>query len=165
MTSRDPLLTATGIAKTFDRTRALAGAQFDLMPGEVHGLLGANGAGKSTLSKVIAGHVIPDEGQLVYRGQPLRLRSTRDALDNGIAIVMQETSLVPDLSVAENIFLPELGRKGRGISYAGLHRRGASCWRPWARSTFCRSTSRCGTCRRLNASLWRSPRRLGSGLN
>ena len=121
---RDPLLTATGIAKTFDRTRALAGAQFDLLPGEVHGLLGANGAGKSTLSKVIAGHVIPDEGQLVYRGQPIRLRSTRDALDNGIAIVMQETSLVPDLSVAENIFLPELGRKGRGISYASLHRRG-----------------------------------------
>ena len=81
MTIRDPLLTATGIAKTFDRTRALAGAHFDLLPGEVHGLLGANGAGKSTLSKVITGHVIPDEGQLVYRGQPLRLRSTRDALD------------------------------------------------------------------------------------
>ena len=125
MTNRDPLLTATGIAKTFDRTRALAGAHLDLAPGEVHGLLGANGAGKSTLSKVITGHVIPDEGQLVYRGQPLRLRSTRDALDHGIAIVMQETSLVPDLSVAENIFLPELGRKGAGISYAGLHRRGA----------------------------------------
>src|SRR4051812_32196403 len=123
MTSRDPLLTATGIAKTFDRTRALAGAHFELLPGEVHGLLGANGAGKSTLSKVIAGHIVPDEGQLVYRGQPIRLRSTRDALAAGIAIVMQETSLVPDLTVAENIFLPELAKPGR-LSYADLDKRG-----------------------------------------
>lgn len=122
--SAEPLLVATGIAKTFDRTRALAGAGFELRAGEVHGLLGANGAGKSTLSKVISGHVRPDEGDLLYRGQSVRLRSTRDALDNGIAIVMQETSLVPDLSVAENIFLPELGRPGR-LSYASLHRRGA----------------------------------------
>jgi len=117
------LLAATGIVKTFDRTRALQGAGFELLPGEVHGLLGANGAGKSTLSKVIAGHVVPDAGQLVYRGQPVRLRSTRDALDIGIAIVMQETSLVPDLSVVENIFLPELGRKGR-LSYPALRKRG-----------------------------------------
>ncbi|PRH86167.1 sugar ABC transporter ATP-binding protein [Labrys okinawensis] len=119
----EPLLVATGIAKTFDRTRALAGAGFELRSGEVHGLLGANGAGKSTLSKVISGHVRPDEGELVYRGRAVRLRSTRDALDIGIAIVMQETSLVPDLSVAENIFLPELGRPGR-LSYSALHRRG-----------------------------------------
>ena len=117
------LLAATGIVKTFDRTKALQGAGFELLPGEVHGLLGANGAGKSTLSKVIAGHVVPDAGQLVYRGQPIRLRSTRDALDTGIAIVMQETSLVPDLSVVENIFLPELGRKGR-LSYPALRKRG-----------------------------------------
>ncbi|WP_454816409.1 sugar ABC transporter ATP-binding protein [Labrys neptuniae] len=120
----EPLLVATGIAKTFDRTRALAGAGFELRAGEVHGLLGANGAGKSTLSKVISGHVRPDEGDLVYRGRSVRLRSTRDALDIGIAIVMQETSLVPDLTVAENIFLPELGRPGR-LSYSALHRRGA----------------------------------------
>jgi ABC-type sugar transport system ATPase subunit len=120
----EPLLTATGVVKTFDRTRALAGANFELLSGEVHGLLGANGAGKSTLSKVISGHVRPDAGDVIYRGQPIRLRSTRDALDIGIAIVMQETSLVPDLSVAENIFLPELGRPGR-LSYADLHKRGA----------------------------------------
>jgi ABC-type sugar transport system ATPase subunit len=122
--SREPLLVATGVAKTFDRTRALAGAGFELLAGEVHGLLGANGAGKSTLSKVISGHVRPDAGEITFRGQPIRLRSTRDALDIGIAIVMQETSLVPDLTVAENIFLPELGRKGR-LSYPDLHRRGA----------------------------------------
>jgi len=118
-----PLLIATGVTKNFEGTRALTNASFELRAGEVHGLLGANGAGKSTLSKVIAGHVMPDEGQLRYRGAPIRLRSTRDALDIGIAIVMQETSLVPDLSVAENIFLPELGRKGR-LSYRDLRRRG-----------------------------------------
>ena len=56
------ILKATGVDKTFDRTRALQGATLDLRAGEVHGLLGANGAGKSTLSKVISGHVIPDRG-------------------------------------------------------------------------------------------------------
>src|SRR3954462_12461254 len=110
LTSAAPLLTATGIVKVFDRTRALDGASFELRSGEVHGLLGANGAGKSTLSKVISGHVIRDAGEIVYKGKALNLRSTREALDAGIAIVMQETTLAPDLSVLENIFLPELGK-------------------------------------------------------
>lgn len=101
------------MTKSFDRTRALAGADFSLRAGEVHGLLGANGAGKSTLSKVIAGHHTLDGGEIRLRGQRLALRNTRDALRAGIAIVMQETSLVPDLSVLENIFLPLLGRPGR----------------------------------------------------
>lgn len=118
-----PLLTARGIVKTFDRTKALQGADFELVQGEIHGLLGANGAGKSTLSKVITGHFVADEGEISYRGRPPRFRSTRDALDAGIAIVMQETSLVPDLSVVENMFLPELGRKGR-LSYTALRKRG-----------------------------------------
>jgi len=121
--SSAPLLTATGIVKVFDRTRALDGASFELRAGEVHGLLGANGAGKSTLSKIISGHHTPDSGELVFNGQPLRLRSTREALDAGIAIVMQETSLVPDLTVVENIFLPELARPGR-LSYSKLRTRG-----------------------------------------
>lgn len=129
MTSADPnraaaqpLLTATGIVKVFDRTRALDGANFELAAGEVHGLLGANGAGKSTLSKVISGHYMADSGEILFDGRPIHLRSTREALDIGIAIVMQETSLVPDLTVVENIFLPELGRPGR-LSYASLRTR------------------------------------------
>jgi ribose transport system ATP-binding protein/rhamnose transport system ATP-binding protein len=72
---------------------------------------------------VISGHHVPDSGELVFNGQPLRLRSTREALDAGIAIVMQETSLVPDLTVVENIFLPELARPGR-LSYGKLRARG-----------------------------------------
>jgi len=118
----EPVLVARGVEKTFEGTRALAGAGLELRAGEVHGLLGANGAGKSTLSKVVSGHVARDAGELTYKGRPLHLRNTREALDAGIAIVMQETSLAPDLSVLENIFLPEL--RGRGLlSYAALRRR------------------------------------------
>nr|WP_285292854.1 sugar ABC transporter ATP-binding protein [Aureimonas altamirensis] len=117
------LLSARGLTKTFERTRALAGADFELREGEVHGLLGANGAGKSTLSKVISGHVMADTGDITYRGHDIHMRSTRDALQAGIAIVMQETSLVPDLTVLENMFLPELGRPGR-LDYRTLRIQG-----------------------------------------
>lgn len=121
--AKAPLLAATGITKAFDRTQALAGADFLLQEREIHGLLGANGAGKSTLSKIIAGHQGFDDGEISYRSYPIRLRSTRDALRIGIAMVMQETSLVPDLTVLENIFLPELGRPGR-LDYASMRKRG-----------------------------------------
>lgn len=106
-------LVAAGIQKTFGRTRALAGADLTLEAGQVHALLGANGAGKSTLSRVISGHVRHDQGTMTWRGKALAPRSPRDALSAGIAMVMQETSLAPDLSVLENIFLPELGLPGR----------------------------------------------------
>lgn len=118
-----PLLVASGISKTFDQTRALVGADFELTEGEIHGLVGANGAGKSTLSKVITGHYMPDSGEVVYCGNKLQLRGTRDALRVGITIVMQETSLVPDLTVLENIFLPELG-KPNFLNYRALKVRG-----------------------------------------
>src|ERR1700730_7022796 len=114
-----PVLVAVGIEKAFDRTRALAGAELDIYPGEVMGLLGANGAGKSTLSKVISGHILRGEGSITFQGRPLSLRSAREAIQHGITMVMQETSLAPDLSVLENIFLAELGRPGL-LSYRRL---------------------------------------------
>lgn len=117
-----PLLIAAGIEKTFDRTRALAGAGLEVTAGEVHGLLGANGAGKSTLSRVISGHVRRDRGSLTWRDAPLDARNPREAIAAGIAMVMQETSLAPDLSVLENIFLPELARPGR-LRYGALRER------------------------------------------
>ena len=108
-----PLLTARGVSKAFGRTQALADAALTLRPGEVVGLLGANGAGKSTLSRIVSGHIQPSGGQLAFAGAPLALASTRDALSRGIALVAQETSLAPDLSVLENIFLPGLAAPGR----------------------------------------------------
>src|SRR5580692_4747727 len=116
-----PMLVAVGIEKAFDRTRALAGAELDVYPGEIMGLLGANGAGKSTLSKVISGHVIRDAGSITFQGRSLSLRTAREAIQQGITMVMQETSLAPDLSVLENVFLAELGRPGR-LSYRRLKR-------------------------------------------
>ena len=114
-----PMLVAVGIDKAFDRTRALSGAELDVYPGEVMGLLGANGAGKSTLSKVISGHIIRDAGSITLQGRPLSLRTAREAIQQGITMVMQETSLAPDLSVLENVFLAELGRPG-WLSYRRL---------------------------------------------
>ena len=116
------LLEARAITKSFAQTRALVDARLSLRPGVTHALLGANGAGKSTLSRVISGHVRRDAGEIVYRGQALDARSPREALDAGIAMVMQETSLAPDLSVLENIFLPDLGRPGR-LSRPAMRRR------------------------------------------
>ena len=120
--SATPLLEARAISKRFAETRALVDARLSLRAGVTHALLGANGAGKSTLSRVISGHLRRDSGEIVYRGQPLDARSPREALDAGIAMVMQETSLAPDLSVLENIFLPDLGRSGR-LSRPAMRRR------------------------------------------
>src|ERR1700733_9057185 len=117
-----PLLEARAISKRFAQTRALVGANLTLWPGVTHALLGANGAGKSTLSRVISGHVRRDSGEIVYRGHPLDVRSPREALDAGLAIVNQETRLAPDLSVTENIFLPELRWPGR-LSRPAMRRR------------------------------------------
>ena len=117
-----PALIARSVAKRFGSTQALSDASLEVRAGEVHGLLGANGAGKSTLSRIICGHVGRDSGELLYRGRTLSPRSTREALDSGIALVAQETSLAPDLSVLENIFLPELGRPGR-LSFPDMRRR------------------------------------------
>jgi len=101
----DTALRAEGISKRFPGVAALAGVHVDLRPGEVHVLAGANGAGKSTLIKVLAGVYPPDEGQLYMHDRPVHFRSPQEARAHGIAVIYQEFSLVPDLSVAENIFM------------------------------------------------------------
>ncbi len=108
-----PLLVLRGISKRFGGTAALTNAAFDLRAGEVHALVGANGAGKSTLSRIISGHIRPDQGEILLDGVPVRLAGSRAAIRSGIAMVAQETSLAPDLSVLENIMLPRLGMPGR----------------------------------------------------
>lgn len=107
------MLTTHGITKRFGSVTVLHDVSFELAAGEVHALFGANGAGKSTLSKLIAGHLQPNAGSIVLDGQVRSFRTPRAALEAGLAMVMQETSLAPDLSVLENIFLPLYGRSGR----------------------------------------------------
>src|SRR5258708_14002427 len=85
-----PMLIATGIEKAFERTRALAGAELDIYPGEVMGLLGANGAGKSTLSKVISGHLTRDADSLAWQNHPRNPRTSRAALHHCIPLLTHD---------------------------------------------------------------------------
>ncbi|MCX7048479.1 MAG: sugar ABC transporter ATP-binding protein [Candidatus Sumerlaeota bacterium] len=98
------LLQLQDIVKTFPGVRALDGARFDLGAGEVHALVGENGAGKSTLINVIAGVYQPDSGQMLLDGAPVRFANPHSAGQHGVAVVFQELSLSPNLSIAENIF-------------------------------------------------------------
>lgn len=101
----DPILTLSGITKTFPGVVALDKVSFDVRPGEVHALVGENGAGKSTLMKVLAGLHHPDAGEIIYKGQPVQIDNPLAARDKGILLIHQELSLSPELSVAENIYL------------------------------------------------------------
>ncbi len=100
-----PALQATGIAKRFGALVAVAEADFTLARGEVHVLMGANGCGKSTLCKIVAGAVAADAGRLTLEGREVAHATPQEARRAGIATVYQETSLIPTLSVAENILL------------------------------------------------------------
>jgi len=100
-----PILELHDITKAFGGVEALRGVDFALTAGEIHGLVGENGAGKSTLMKIIAGVHADFSGRFVLDGQQTRFRSVRDARAAGIAMVHQELSVAPDLSVAENVFL------------------------------------------------------------
>ncbi len=101
----DPLLHARDISKHYGGIDALRSVSLEVHPGEVVALMGENGAGKSTMAKIIAGVERADSGVIAWDGQETHFRDTRDATAAGIAIVLQELSLVPDLSVAENVFL------------------------------------------------------------
>jgi ribose transport system ATP-binding protein len=100
-----PVLSLSGVSKAFGGVEALRGVDFSLRPGEIHGVVGENGAGKSTLMKILAGVYTEYRGTLRLRGAVTRFRSARDAHAAGIGMVHQELSVVPALSVAENVFL------------------------------------------------------------
>ena len=111
------LIEATNIKKEFSGVVAIEGIDFELYRGEVHALMGENGAGKSTLSKIIAGIYQSDGGEMKVNGKVENFSSVREATEHGVSIVTQEFSLVPDLSVAENIFLTDSKYyKGRFIA-------------------------------------------------
>ena len=100
-----PILELKNISKSFPGVRALDDVRFDVMPGEVHALLGENGAGKSTLIKIVSGVYEPDAGSLSVRGNEVAFKSPLEAQDAGIATIYQELLLFPELTVAENIFM------------------------------------------------------------
>lgn len=109
------VLKAKGISKYFPAMKALDQIDFDLRAGEVHILLGENGAGKSTLAKCLLGAYVPEEGEIFLNGEKVQLTSAKDALEKGIAAVYQEFTLIPYLTVAQNIFLNREFRTKMGL--------------------------------------------------
>jgi ABC-type sugar transport system ATPase subunit len=110
-----PLLQAKDIVKSFPGTLAVDEVDFICNGGEIHGLVGENGAGKSTLIKVIAGVHLPDRGTLLFRGARKTFRSYADARKAGVGVVYQELSLLPELTVAENISMGTWPKTKRGL--------------------------------------------------
>jgi rhamnose transport system ATP-binding protein len=99
-----PLVSVRGVSKRFGELQALKDVSFDLVPGEIHGLLGANGAGKSTLIGVLSGAIAPEAGSLQVAGREVALGSLTAARAAGVTVVHQETMLFPDRTVEENVF-------------------------------------------------------------
>jgi ribose transport system ATP-binding protein len=101
-------LSMQGICKAFPGVQALSGVDFELVPGEIHAIIGQNGAGKSTLVKIASGAYAPDEGQILLDGKEVHFKSPADARGLGIMTVYQDWNLFPDLSVAENLLAGRL---------------------------------------------------------
>ena len=114
MKTNPPKLQAIGIRKEYSGTAVLDDVSVEFGGGKVHALLGKNGAGKSTLVKIFAGATQPTRGRILVDGREVRLRSAQDAFRQGIVTVYQELSLIPGLTVAENIFLGRWPRR-RGV--------------------------------------------------
>jgi ribose transport system ATP-binding protein len=107
----EPILQLIDVSKRYGGVRALERAHFACAPGRIHALLGENGAGKSTLIKMMAGVVQPDEGRIVLEGRERRFAHPQEAVSCGIACIFQELSLMPDLSVADNICITNPPRR------------------------------------------------------
>ncbi len=116
-----PLLTLTGASKQYNGIPALIDADLTLYPGEVHALMGENGAGKSTLIKLLAGVLRPDQMTVTLRGAPVTIPNPRAAFDLGLRFIHQELNIVPQLSVAENIFLSQPYPRYGGV-FVNWHR-------------------------------------------
>lgn len=111
------ILEATGIDKSFSGVTVLKGAELCIKPGELHALMGENGAGKSTLMKIIMGIYTKDAGKVVLDGKEVDFKSAREALDAGISMIHQELSPIPEMTVAENVFLGREQKKFKGLPF------------------------------------------------
>src|SRR6478752_9782459 len=121
-----PVLALKGVSKSFGAVRALREVSLQLFAGEAHALAGENGAGKSTLVKTLAGGHRPDTGQVLLDGEPVEFHNPADAQQAGVAVIYQEPTMFPDLSVAENIFIGRQPRAAlRRIDRATMHARAA----------------------------------------
>lgn len=118
--SPQPVLEMTAISKTFNGLRVLKNVALKVYAGEVHALMGENGAGKSTLLKILSGSYQASSGEIRIQGQQANFQHTTDALNAGVAIIYQELHLVPEMSVAENIFLGQLPQRGGLVNRAKL---------------------------------------------
>jgi ribose transport system ATP-binding protein len=120
-----PRLSLRGIAKSFDTNVVLSGIDLDVYEGEVVALLGENGAGKSTLSSIIAGLFPPSAGTMTWESQPYAPTRPGEAIEAGLGLIHQEMRLLPDLSIAENVFVGRLLMKGARIDRATMNQRAA----------------------------------------
>ncbi|HEY6295019.1 MAG TPA: sugar ABC transporter ATP-binding protein [Streptosporangiaceae bacterium] len=111
------------VSKSFGGVRALDGVSLKISRGSIHALVGENGAGKSTLGKIISGALAPDKGQLNIEGEPVTFHSPREAIARGIVLIAQELSVVPALSVAENVFLGTEPQRAGFVARRALRRR------------------------------------------
>jgi fructose transport system ATP-binding protein len=111
--STTPVMEARGLVKRYGQVTALDHADFELLPGEILAVIGDNGAGKSTLIKALSGALIPDEGEILLDGAPVRFHGPLDARRHGIETVYQDLAVAPALDIADNLFLGrELRRPG-----------------------------------------------------
>jgi len=118
----DIALSVKGLSKAFGSTQALAAVDLDINVGQVLCLVGENGAGKSTLAKIVAGVETPDNGEIVIGGRHYSRLTPREAMGLGVAIVAQETDVLPGLSVAENVFLGDAPTRAGLIDWASMRR-------------------------------------------
>src|SRR5437016_1272096 len=121
MSDKQPVIEVQHVSKAFGGVRALQDVQFEVVPGEVHALLGENGAGKSTLIKILTGFHQPDSGMILLEGRPIIFSGTREAQEHGIAAIYQEPSLFPDLDVAENIMVGRQPVRRWGIDWKNMY--------------------------------------------
>ena len=117
MSSAKYILEATGICKAFSGVTVLNDAGLSIEAGELHALMGENGAGKSTLMKIIMGIYTKDAGSVKLDGQEVEFKSAREALDAGISMIHQELSPIPEMTVAENVFLGREHKKFKGLPF------------------------------------------------
>ena len=128
--SEELILRTENICKSFNGIQVLKNVNLEIRKGEIHALMGENGAGKSTIIKIITGVYTKDDGEIYIDGQHVVINNRHDAAEAGISVIYQELSLVPELTVTENIFLGHEIMK-RGLPATASSSAPTRWWPPW----------------------------------